>query len=267
MPGVRGKKTPGKPGRFDPSEPLHMTTRRAAKTGPTNGSPSLNGSADESGSRRGSLDDLRPLTSHSNGSQVSVKSRRLSELSAINVTPDNHLNGIHSNQSSEEKRSDRSISKPMSPIQQTPSPSRKRKRSSSSPPEPPSAQQPNSVESTEFGNYQSGLTFADDPGDEDTVEVVRQEDLSVRERPPSQESFESEDATQGDVVMAEASMDATPTVSEPVSPATSESRSQEDALTKPLDAALEKISQAADDEPDDQDEVDDVVDVVRRSRG
>lgn len=258
MAGIRGKKTPGKPGRFDPSEPLHMTTRRAAKGGPNNSSPSINGSLDDSGSRRGSLDDLRPLTSHSNGSQVSAKSRRLSELSVANLTtPDNHLNGIHS---SEEKRSGRSLSKPLSPVQQTPSPSRKRKRSTSSQPEPPSAEQPAShmVSTTEFGDYQSGLLFADEG---DTVDVIRPEDPSDRKRSPSQDSYESELAnTQEDVVMAEASMDATPAVSEPVSPVTSESRSQEDTFTKPLDEALGRISQAAEEQPDDQDDADEIVD-------
>ena len=255
MAGVRGKKTPGKPGRFDPSEPLHMTTRRAAKTTTFYGSDSVNGSMEDETSRRGSFDDLRPLTSHSNGSQVSAKSRRLSELSATNVTPDNQMNGIHS---SEEKRSGRSNSKPLSPVAQTPSPSRKRKRSSSTPPQPHSVQPPDSVESTSFENYHSGLTFADDEG---AVDVIRPEDLSDRERPPSQESFDSEvEAAQGDVMMGEASIDATPAVSEPVSPVTSESRSQEDPLTAPLDAALEKITQAVDDDQDEQDEVDDAAD-------
>ena len=61
--------------------------------------------------------------------------------------------------------------------------------------------------------------------------------------------------------MAEASIEATPAISEPVSPATRESRSSENDPMKPLDAALEKISQAADDEPHNQDEANDVVDV------
>lgn len=264
MAGVRGKKTPGKPGRFDPSEPLHMTTRRAAKTTTFNGSDSINGSMEDETSRRGSLDDLRPLTSHSNGSQVSAKSRRLSELSATNVTHDNQMNGIHSSHSlshSQERREGRSRSKPVSSVVQTPSPSRKRKRSTStSPPQPQSAQPPGSVESTSFENYHSGLTFADD---EDTVDVVRPADLSDRERPPSQESFDSEaEAARHDVVMGEASIDATPAVSEPVSPATSESHSQEDALTKPLDAALEKVIQTSKDEQDEQDELDEADDAA-----
>ena len=214
---------------------------------------------DDSSSRRGSLDDLRPLTSHSNGSQVSAKSRRLSGLSAHNVTPpDNHLNGLYS---SEEKLPGRSLSKPLSSVQQTPSPSLKRKRSSSTPPDPSSVQQVDRdmVETTEFGDYQSGLSFADDGN---TIEVMRREDALDQRRSPSQESFDSEpEATQEDVAMAEASIDATPAVSEPISPVTSESHSQEDALTKPLEEALEKINQAADEDQDDQDEVDEAVDV------
>lgn len=263
MAAVRGKKTPGKPGRFDPSEPLHMTTRRAAgKSGPTNGSSSANGSMEDTGSRRGSLDDLRPFTSHSNGSQLSAKSRRLSDLSAVNnVSPsDGQMNGFQSQPSSEEKGSSGVKLRLIPPVAPAPSPTRKRKRSPSSPMEPPSVEQPDSVPSASFATYQSGLSFADD--EEDVVDVVPPEDLSDREREPSQESFDSEaDATQGDVAMAEASIDATPAASEPVSPATSESRSHEDALTKPLDAALEKITQqAVDDEQDDQEEPDEAVD-------
>ncbi|KAF1827407.1 uncharacterized protein K489DRAFT_375501 [Dissoconium aciculare CBS 342.82] len=68
------RRTPGKPGRFEPSEPLHMMTRRhAARSGNDNGSPSLNGSFDDNYSRRGSIDDIRPQTSQSLGSQQSVK--------------------------------------------------------------------------------------------------------------------------------------------------------------------------------------------------
>ena len=260
MPGIKGKRLPGRPGRFDPSEPLHMTTRRAAKTGPVNGSPSYNDSTGDDESRRGSLDNLRPVTSYSNESQISAKSRRPSEISVTVTTPPvSHMNGLWS---SEQKESSKSKSKPLSPVEQTPSPSRKRKRSSSTPPEQASFEGTNSIFDASFENYDGMQTYEDDvdAGKEaDAVDVIMQDDLSDREAPESQASSESGEVVQGNTMMMAPSMDVTPAVSEPVSPVTSESNSQEgSALAKPLGAALEEVAHAAQYERYEQDDVLDV---------
>ncbi|KAK3700667.1 hypothetical protein LTR37_015856 [Vermiconidia calcicola] len=257
MPGIKGKRIPGRAGRFDPSEPLHMTTRRAAKGVTVNGSPSLNGSTEESEGRRGSFDDARPVTSHSNGSQFSVKSRRLSEISASVVTPDNHINGSHY---PKEQRDSRSKSKQLSPEQQTPSPSRKRKRSSSPPAQATTPEQFSNIVDTSFESYDHEPTYDHDV---DMVEVVHHDELSDREVPSSQVSSQSEEVVNADEVMAEASMDITPAVSRLMSPETSQSNSPENtSLAKPLGAALAEAAQAAQDEPDDRDDAVDAVEDI-----
>jgi hypothetical protein len=65
MPGVKGRRVPGRPGRFDPTIPLHMTTRRkAAKTTPdTDMNPDDEYDHDES--RRTSYDDISVATPNS----------------------------------------------------------------------------------------------------------------------------------------------------------------------------------------------------------
>jgi hypothetical protein len=65
MPGVKGKRVAGRPGRFDPTIPLHMTTRRkAAKTAPD---MDMYGDDeyDEADSRRTSLDEISVTTPYS----------------------------------------------------------------------------------------------------------------------------------------------------------------------------------------------------------
>jgi hypothetical protein len=65
MPGVKGRRIPGRPGRFDPTIPLHMTTRRkAAKSTPdTDMYPDDEYDHDES--RRTSFDDISVATPNS----------------------------------------------------------------------------------------------------------------------------------------------------------------------------------------------------------
>ena len=65
MPGVKGRRIPGRPGRFDPTIPLHMTTRRkAAKSTPdTEMYPDDEYDHDES--RRTSYDDISVATPNS----------------------------------------------------------------------------------------------------------------------------------------------------------------------------------------------------------
>ena len=232
-----------------------MTTRRAAKSGNPNSSPSVNGSIGDDTSRRGSLDDLRPITSYSNGSQASAKSRRLSEISASNVIPDSHMNGIHY---SEQINSSEGKSKTFSPIQQSPSPSRKRKRSSSTSLQAPISEQSNKVAKM---SYQNNDDVSGDGEEKDAVKVVTPEHLSDRDAPPSQASSQSERMDQDDGTRPAFSIDATPALSGQVSPATSESNSQEEyPLAKPLGAALEEYAKTQDqqEDPDDQDDAVDV---------
>lgn len=240
-----------------------MKTRRAAKTTTENGTPSVNGSAEDDQSRRGSLDDLRPITSYSNGSQLSAKSRRLSEASLPTETPNNDRNGFHP---PEQAMSPKIESMPSSPVQETDTPSRKRKRSPSSDVQQPSTPQAlETVVDTSFENNDVSPSYADDV---DTVDVVPLDDLSDREVSSSQGSSRSE-AIDVDQKMVDApSVDVTPAISDPVSPATSESDSQGDMpLAKPLNAALEVIAREAEQDAEevveDVDEADDVDDQVR----
>jgi hypothetical protein len=60
MTGIKGKRVPGRPGRFDPSTPLHMTTRRSAKKPASNkngGSVQDNSSIEGEASRRASYEE------------------------------------------------------------------------------------------------------------------------------------------------------------------------------------------------------------------
>ena len=65
MPGVKGRRIPCRPGRFDPTIPLHMTTRRkAAKSGPEMDMYAED-EYDDAGSRRTSFDDISVTTPNS----------------------------------------------------------------------------------------------------------------------------------------------------------------------------------------------------------
>ena len=266
MPGIKGKRVPGRPGRFDPSEPLHMTTRRAAKTTTVNGSPSVNGSGEETDSRRGSLDDLRPITSYSNGSQISAKSRRVSDISLPMITPEHVMNGLQFHQPPEEKMDLETDLKPFWPIEQILSPSRKRKRSTHSPPE--SFEGPDGTVDTSFNSFEYDNVDPEVEDDGDVVELIDPADLSDRET--SQDSSRSDEAVQDHEAMAEVSMDITPTITGPVSPATSESASQEDdlPLAKPLNAALQEVARAAEEDAamEEAEEADDAYEVDDQAR-
>lgn len=64
MPGVKGRRVPGRPGRFDPTIPLHMTTRRSAK-GVSDVDMYPDDEYDDSESRRTSFDDASVGTPYS----------------------------------------------------------------------------------------------------------------------------------------------------------------------------------------------------------
>jgi hypothetical protein len=254
MPGIKGKRIPGRPGRFDPTEPLHMTTRRAAKITTTNGSPSLNGSIGDDDSRRGSLDDSRPFTSYSTGSQFSLKSHRLSDASMSGISPDLPMNGTSP---PEQMTLGSGEPKPLSPILNpaSQSPSRKRKRSSS-PGQPLTPPQHDTTAETSFENYDDVPMYDDE---NDTVDVIRAEDLSDREVPASQATSASEEyGTESNAALLAPSIDATPALSGAISPVTNDSTSPDGdaANAKQLGAALEvaRAQQYAEYDQDDGDE-------------
>lgn len=120
--------TPQKPSRLQPTEPLHMTTRRAATKVNSNASGSNAGSTVSDESRRNSLADdvVYPLVD--SREPTSPAQRRLSQESA--TTPSNPSQT--SQQSATPKRSVRSASKGLPSIAAIASPSRKRKRTASS---------------------------------------------------------------------------------------------------------------------------------------
>jgi len=82
MPGIKGKRVAGRPGRFDPTIPLHMTTRRkAAKTAPD---MDMYGDDeyDDADSRRTSLDEVSVTTPYSDfDSEPPAKRQRTADAS------------------------------------------------------------------------------------------------------------------------------------------------------------------------------------------
>ncbi|KAF2168042.1 hypothetical protein M409DRAFT_21488 [Zasmidium cellare ATCC 36951] len=240
---ARTRRTPHGKGRFDPSEPLHMTTRHAARNGKTNGTPSPNGSVDDDDSFRGSFDEINVMSSQSLGSPNSTKGRRMSLTSA---------NGASAANSSFESKSfidqirEYNQQKPLSPVLQSPSPSRKRKRSTPTPPE-----SLNGVDNS-LANSVAEM-MEQDP--RDFVEVVHPDDLSDREE--SDGSVESEEQFAGDFLGATQSTEntpaATPLGSQAVSPVSEESNPDAYFLTKLVSVAKAEVMKPV--EPDDVDDV------------
>lgn len=223
---------PGRPGRFDPTEPLHMTTRRAAKTGPGNGSDSVNGSVDENESRRGSLSETRPITSHSNGSQNSIKSRRPSDDSFAISNPDFAMNGLDY---PEQSKDDDLVSKPLSPFQQTPSPSRKRKRSTSPTGlQAPQPMQPSGM--TADTSLESNRTVDRNVDGDDSLELLAPENLSDLEVSPRNDGSDEDDFQHA--AYGVSYTDETPAISNPASPETGQTISREDI---PLEESLATV--------------------------
>ncbi|KAF2478626.1 hypothetical protein BDY17DRAFT_55411 [Neohortaea acidophila] len=244
MSATRGKKVASKPGRFDPSEPLHMTTRRAAKSVTTNGSPSINGSLDGDDSRRGSFDDSRPVTAHSNASQGSIKSRRLSDASLPPIPREITTNGLLS--SDDRLNGDSSLA-PLSPTLLTPSPSRKRKRSTS-PVNGSSIELTQPASILDDSNIPLGVAVdASAINEGDAIEVVPAEDLSDREESRTSSRTDDDDVQPDYADMQ--SVDFTPAVSNPISPPTRTSDSDENLPhAQTLEAALQDVVQAAEEE-------------------
>ncbi|KAI7566443.1 hypothetical protein KC346_g21002, partial [Hortaea werneckii] len=204
--GVKGKRVTGKPGRFDPSVPLHMTTRKRARKPSNDLSPSLNGSVWEDESTRSSLDDGRPSSSRSQLSQDSAE-LDVPEISRTAATPDITTSMDPSN------AGDESLESPPNsqlPEQYRASPSRKRKRTTDSPPAPTN------------GSFLTTTTSQQDASPYEVVSDAMDVDIPshMSEREVSDESTQTRDQN-NDAVIGVASVDATPIVSEAASPASS----------------------------------------------
>ncbi|KAK4505032.1 hypothetical protein PRZ48_002995 [Zasmidium cellare] len=245
---ARTRRTPHGKGRFDPSEPLHMTTRHAARNGKANGTPSPNGSMDDDDSFRGSFDEINVMSSQSLGSPNSTKGRRMS------LTPANGASAANSSFESKTymdqmREYNQENPLPSSPVLQSTSPSRKRKRSTPTPPE-----SLNGID-TSLANSVTGI-MEQDP--RDFVEVVHPDDLSDREEDSDNASVESdEEQFAGDFLGATQSTEntpaATPLGSQAVSPVSEESNP--DAF---FPAKLVNVAKAEVTKPVELDDVDDV---------
>jgi len=228
-----------------------MTTRNRAKKPTVDQAPSITASTDDSESRRSSLDDARPTTSHSHISQVSANNAQVPEIAETAATPD-ALNTL--DQPGVAPDLAERISKALTPFQQTLSPSLKRKRS----PTPPVSQ--------------NGLFVSESPSQQlihqaleegDAAEVVPLSLLSDREVSDTGSSQSREQANDA-LVVGVPSVDATPIVSQVHSPASSisgaedlaEKQQPQDVVDVVMDmddaGAAEEI-----DEVEEEDELDD----------
>jgi hypothetical protein len=238
-PGIKGRRIPGRPGRFDPSMPLHMTTRRAAKTTTTEGTPSLNGSIEDDdydGSRRDSTDGTRPSTSYSQPSQASPETAQLAGAADIAYTPDDR-------DSPQEKST--SIAGGQNGIgatnalRQSLTVPQKRKRDSGSLPQSPSEA---SVEpSTPLPTAPSHVTA---PSDDNVFGEVDDDDPLPEEHALDDESG-SDDAQDEEIAVANVSIDATPIGSAAESPASSVTDLADELHEKALDDTVDIVMQDA----------------------
>ncbi|KAF2772272.1 hypothetical protein EJ03DRAFT_348655 [Teratosphaeria nubilosa] len=215
-PGIKGKRIPGQKGRFDPDQPLHMTTRRASKKAKTtDGTPSITGSVNDTGedsSPHEHNDGARPTTSQSQGSLPSP-------TSVIAANTAGSANGPATNSANEIADTSVSINDANAISEsnkQTPSPSRKRKRTSS--PSTPDALPVLMTPSPQQLKQDSpGESPAAEEGD--TVEVVADDMLS--DRAVSNDSSQTGQHVQDGNALAAPPFEDTPDVSNAPSPASS----------------------------------------------
>ncbi|GIZ36999.1 hypothetical protein CKM354_000046300 [Cercospora kikuchii] len=247
-----------KAGRFDPSEPLHMTTRHAAKKGRPNGTPSINGSVEDNDSRRESLDGVRPTTAQSLGSQSSLKGRRISGESA-NSTSD--VNMSFSSHRSANKKVSRDFSDHSeSPIQQTgpqtsQSPSRKRKRTYSTPSIPHEAATIAKPAILLHGTEEDLNTY------KDALVVAPQEDQMSDQESAGSSSGQDAVGYLAATQSTEITPAATPLDSEPVSPVSEETNPTPRYPGKHLDSIMLDAGNPAEEEDMDEMDEDDVANV------
>ncbi|KXL42722.1 hypothetical protein M433DRAFT_304817 [Acidomyces richmondensis BFW] len=222
---VKSKRIAGKPGRFDPSLPLHMTTRRASKKIGSTGMPSINGSTQNIQSPNDSFDDGRLSIDQSqspNGTSVSAVGDVLT-TSPQPVTNmfDSRIVATDSNQMD-----------PLPLLQQALSISLKRKRSSS-----PSVT-PNRDTISANSHEEQQISAWDE---EDVVEVVHASHLSDHEA--SDESSDTEENLGRTNAITGQSIDPTPEPSAAVSPASSVSNSGIDQSGKAMDDMGDTVMQ------------------------
>ena len=254
--GIKGKKVVGRPSRFDPSEPFHMSTRGGSKKSNSGDEPSAAGSVEDFESRRTSLDAERPVTANSNGTHES-KGTFASDYSPPQPIPDIEMSEAQPDETTSMaingQRKSRSLSR-----DQHMSPTRKRKRSSPSPPPAPPK-----YETDPTDGPKNNAPLPEGDYDSDTVEVVHQDDLSDREESgdeaaednaeDSPDSSQSQEIVQPYDAVAGTSVDVTPMISEQASPATSgsseeEYKEQNTTIAKPLAAALQEVAEAKNDD-------------------
>ncbi|KAK0306141.1 hypothetical protein LTR01_006489 [Friedmanniomyces endolithicus] len=255
--GVKGQRIPGKPGRFDPSEPMHMTTRRRAKGGVVNDSPSTNGSTNDDHSPRGSLDENRPLSSYSLPSQTSPEMLQHTNTADMTTTPAHSLADTSLIPPRLVITEDASVA--LSDDGSAVSPSRKRKRESRSPPSTPPAQ----VNVTATQEPELDEDTAQQQSDaEDAVELISPSQLSDREESYDNADSESEEQPDEEIAVATGSLGMSPAGSVEDSPASSVSQMEDQSTAKPLDAMVDELMPDVGDEvlPEivDVDDLDDV---------
>lgn len=233
----------GAKGRFDPSEPLHMTTRHAARSVRVNSDPSTNGSYEDDDDHQTSFDEVRPTTSRSLGSPTSAKDRRISGTSTNSIP---ELLPPFEPRSSERKRR-RGSGRALTPVHEQKSPVRKRKRSSPTPqPETPNGSDTNITPSASQLDYPYNGQF---------IEVVPPEDLSDRMGDSSPSG--SDEQMVGDYLGVAESTEFTPAASEAVSPVSEDSDAEIASPVKDIIKAAFPTVEIADAE--DVDDGDDLV--------
>lgn len=223
------RKPAGK-GRFDPSEPLHMTTRHAAaRNVRPGGSSSINGSVDDNDSRRGSMDDFMHNPAHDFSPP---KGRRISGESHHSTSqldpPFGH------------------ISIPQFGLQGSQSPSRKRKRTYST---------PHISESIDTDTHPATrVRTTEENLDTFNAVVVPGDHLSDRVSAGSSSSRDPEHYAVA-IQSNEVTPTATPMASEPVSPVSDETNITPHYSVKHMDIAMADI-----DGPGDEEDLDDIDD-------
>lgn len=224
-PSVKSKRIAGKPGRFDPSLPLHMTTRRASKKIASTGMPSINGSTQNSQSPNDSFDDGRPSTAQSQ-SPIGTSVSGVADVLTTSPQPatDMFNSSIITTDSNE--------TDPLPLLQQALSLSLKRKRSSSPLATTTRATIPaNSREQQQIPAWD----------EENAVKVVQPSQLSDHEA--SDESSDTEENLRRDNAIAGQSIDPTPEPSAAVSPASSVSNSGMNQSGKAMDDMGDNVMQ------------------------
>ena len=237
---------PGGKGRFDPSEPLHMTTRHAAaRNGRPRGSSSINGSVDDDESRRSSLDDVQQPTAHN-----------LSSPNGRRISGESDRSANYRNQSSASIAAANRMSKTVSSLLTSPSqhldvqmpqsPSRKRKRTYS----PPLITQ--SLDTNTNPAILLSTTKEDVDTFDEVIVMVPEDHLSDRVSAGSSSGQDAEHymaATQS----TEVTPAGTPMASEPVSPVSDETNPTPRYSRKHVDVVMADL-----DVPGGEEELDDI---------